>query len=921
VLQQQQQQQQPTNNNASPLPSLSVNIDLDVDENDEYDRILNLDQYEKREKRELEWLVKSTSQIIGRIEPEPTNSNNNNNNGVGTLGHHIIDKILPVATTWVRRSHDRTYHDDDDNDDDEPTNRQTTSTAAIGKSSSIAAAHVVERLLERLVEEGEAGNAHAKAHPPTTALYNLLIEAWAKGSTKGDGIQLLKKMAAGGSSDNLNLIAVEEEEVVDTTTATTAPERAQAILETMETMANAGHAHVQPNVQTYYLCLKAWVRSQGGDVALHQMESILSRLEAMVDAAAAGVTATNSNSSSSGDETVVVVVGEEEERLGTVPSYVRCYNLYLYALANNNNSKHSTPNEMVEKATAILTMLQRRSSAAIENHSHQQHHPEEMMEDPRSWTPDTDTYHQVIACYSKMRNEEGARYAQAIFDQMTDPSNTTTNNKNSGDHEEGKEDDDGTNRYDIVRPDTSTCNELMACWLKTTTTRSNNKNKNKNNHAQQHQRQRRDDTRIRIMAIQKIETILTSMNDLRKNDGGNISCGTPDIVSVNTLIAAIAKGGRKDAMRRVQYVLGHMEEEYGVEPDKISYNLVMDAHAKSRDIRAFLKVERLLTTMEESYLDGYDNLRPDIFSYTTTIDAIPPNRSDAGRKAQSILARMEDMYRHHGGDRPSTAVYNAVMNAWVKRGGKNGIQRIRGILQRMEEQSGDDGEVAAALPNTVSYNTLLKAYSRGQIADVNYVKESEELLTRMERLYNRTNNTNAQVVPDVVTYSTIITTYARSNKPQKAKHAITLLQKMIKSYDAGNTNAKPSIYTFNACLNACAYTTHRSEKNNAFLIAITTLLSLEKYTKPDHVTYGTLLRAFSNLLSEDDDRRNRVTESVFTQCRKEGMVGSLVIQQMKFAASPDVFRQLVGRDIFDDGIRTSSLPAKWSRNVRERQAK
>jgi len=31
----------------------------------------------------------------------------------------------------------------------------------------------------------------------------------------------------------------------------------------------------------------------------------------------------------------------------------------------------------------------------------------------------------------------------------------------------------------------------------------------------------------------------------------------------------------------------------------------------------------------------------------------------------------------------------------------------------------------------------------------------------------------------------IITTYTRSNKPHKAKYAITLLQKMMKFYDAG----------------------------------------------------------------------------------------------------------------------------------------
>jgi len=117
------------------VPSPPINIDMDItidsnvdfhhleEDNDEYDRILNLELYEEREKRELEWLVKSTSQIIAGMTPTTntnTNTNNHDNdedddsindtntNKVGTLPPHIIDKILPVATTWVRRSHDRT---------------------------------------------------------------------------------------------------------------------------------------------------------------------------------------------------------------------------------------------------------------------------------------------------------------------------------------------------------------------------------------------------------------------------------------------------------------------------------------------------------------------------------------------------------------------------------------------------------------------------------------------------------------------------------------------------------------------------------------------------------------------------------------------------------------------------------------------
>jgi len=348
----------------------------------------------------------------------------------------------------------------------------------------------------------------------------------------------------------------------------------------------------------------------------------------------------------------------------------------------------------------------------------------------------------------------------------------------------------------------------------------------------------------------------------------------------------------------------------------------MDAYSKS-DQRAFLKVEKLLTTMEEAFLAGDDNLRPDTFSYTTTINALPPNRNDSGKKATAILERMENMYRCHRGDRPTTAVYNAVMNSWVKKGGRWGILRIRSILKKMDSSSStsDSGGDSTAAPNTISYNTLLKAYSRipSGIKDIRPVIESERLLSHMERLYNQ--NPTGHVVPDVVTYSTVITTYARSvNAPHKARGAIETLKRLIASYEGGNVRAKPSIITFNACLNACAYTTLSEEKTDAFLFVLSTLVSLEKYTKPDHITYGTLMRALSNLLREDDDRRNRVVRSVWAQCVEEGMVGSMVLQQMKFAASPGVFWELVEKEQEQEHeeIRVLSLPESWSRNVRDR---
>jgi len=176
------------------------------------------------------------------------------------------------------------------------------------------------------------------------------------------------------------------------------------------------------------------------------------------------------------------------------------------------------------------------------------------------------------------------------------------------------------------------------------------------------------------------------------------------------------------------------------------------------------------------------------------------------------------------------------------------------------------------------------------------------------------------LAPDAISYTTVISSYARSDITGKARKAQSILYRMIDFFKAGNTDAKPSVYTFNACLNACAYTFDQAEKVDAFIVAVSTLVLLQEYTKPDSVTYGTLLKAWCNLIPNEDERRHRIVNSVFLQCCKDGQVGSMVMQQLQYAATPELYRTLVGKDVNDD-VNLSSLPWQWTRNVKERNWK
>ena len=335
---------------------------------------------------------------------------------------------------------------------------------------------------------------------------------------------------------------------------------------------------------------------------------------------------------------------------------------------------------------------------------------------------------------------------------------------------------------------------------------------------------------------------------------------------------------------------------------------VIDAYAKSRDFRAGYKATKLLSSMEETFVKGQSSIMPNAFTYATVICALS-NRNDAGKKAEAILGRMENLFFHHGGQEPNTAVYNAVMNAWATaRGDQRTRWRAHTILKHMEEEYLKGNK--AKKPNIISYNTVLKSYSTAK----NNTKAAEELLERMEDLHAEGS---MGIVPDAISYTTVITAFARSNEPRKARSAERILLRMVDAYKSGNTAAKPSLYSFNACLNACAHTFNRQDKVDAFLVLVSTLVLLQEYTKPDHTTYGTLLKAYSILIPKDDERRLRIVRSVFKQCCSDGQVGTMVLSQLRFATSPELYESLIGKPVKEE-VSLNALPAKWSRNVRER---
>ena len=207
---------------------------------------------------------------------------------------------------------------------------------------------------------------------------------------------------------------------------------------------------------------------------------------------------------------------------------------------------------------------------------------------------------------------------------------------------------------------------------------------------------------------------------------------------------------------------------------------------------------------------------------------------------------MDTLHRNALGAKQSSEVFNAVLNAWAVSKDRHAVHKAERLLKEMEVRY-EAGEESLR-PTLKTYNTMLKVYaSQGQ------GEQAEALLDRIED------------VADSYAYCTCINAVAKSQSPYKAKKGVELLHRMEDAYHNGKKSANPNIQAFNSCLNCCAYTAAADEKIEAFLIAVSTFLMLEKYTQPDHVTFATFLKAISKLIPRGEERRKQVVDVVFNR--------------------------------------------------------
>jgi Pentatricopeptide repeat domain/PPR repeat len=389
----------------------------------------------------------------------------------------------------------------------------------------------------------------------------------------------------------------------------------------------------------------------------------------------------------------------------------------------------------------------------------------------------------------------------------------------------------------------------------------------------------------------------------------------PSVVSWTVVMSAwarLSKKGFKGAGERADRLLRRMEALHAdgrirVGPDHIVYVTCMNANAFAKTAEGLARAKEILDEMNERYMDGNnDSFKPTARSIRVLIDCwIRSSLPDKMDEAERVLECYKDHLESLGppNDPPDTLdvvteIYKSMVFGWTQDGDPILAQQY---LQEMVDRGLE--------PDSFCFDKVIEANT--QLNDPGAMKRSYEVFQLLDECRVR-----GDVVPNERVYTSFIRAMIKARVPGLARKANAILNRMQDLYQSGNKRVKPTVFTYNAVLLACAESKFVEEfeqsSKEALKVAVTIFNELrsESVDEPDHVSFGNMLRC-SNLLPLGSQKDALVT-SIFQLCCQRGFVNQFILRDLRLVASDEVWKSLLGCKV-DDEVAIEQLPASWRR--------
>jgi hypothetical protein len=258
-----------------------------------------------------------------------------------------------------------------------------------------------------------------------------------------------------------------------------------------------------------------------------------------------------------------------------------------------------------------------------------------------------------------------------------------------------------------------------------------------------------------------------------------------------------------------------------------------------------------------------------------------------------------------------TIAFNIAIGGWARADVREAAPRAQELFQLMVESP-------FLKPDTHSVNVTLKALARSANPGA-----AEELLNLINEMID-TGKLESDCKPDLVSYCTVMSAWAKGQGGDQAQQAKRILSDMMSKYEAGDMSTKPNMVAFTTILNAAARAdpSATDDTEEAYRIALdiydailTDGFGLDQHA--DSVFFAAMLKVVNTHTDRISTERRQMVERIFDDACAAGQVSSLVIKELRIA-TPD--SELLARLFQDKELAKSlnsvdQLPSAWSKGV------
>jgi pentatricopeptide repeat protein len=424
----------------------------------------------------------------------------------------------------------------------------------------------------------------------------------------------------------------------------------------------------------------------------------------------------------------------------------------------------------------------------------------------------------------------------------------------------------------------------------------------------------------------------------------------PDTVTYNAVLYAFAQSPDQGTAIQAENLLREMmTPKVNVTVDTTSFNTVLYAWSQMADATTLApahRAQQLLDHMEGLAAAGNPNVDPDVYSYTTVIQAwakceqpvksqnvldtmtskgLVPNRftytavmsslakSGKAPKAELILNEMMEAYEN-GNDnlKPDTVAFSSVMDGWARLSSVDKPECAERALKLLARMKGL--EHLGMGPNERTYTSVLTALAKSGSWEA--CERARQLLAEIEATYE---SGNALFRPTTIHYNTVLNAYARSPRADKALKAAAFMQMMN-----NHPTCRPDIITYNSLLMCCANAFGNAElKQKSFNIALEafkgTMIGEDTSLRPTSTTFAHFCKASRRLLQPQ--QQIPVLRKTLKLCCEKGLLNQVVVQQVQTTCGSEEEWREVGGEVatyvgWKEQLTVSRIPNSWKCHAR-----